>query len=145
MPFRRALIDGLTLQFRLYVVALKKPGPHRQWVIVEGVVIALLAAAAVISLKWTILPALYAILMIAGSWIFPIVTVLIPHNASGTDELTRTRLFRGKLLSLLAFEHLYHLEHHLYPQVPHHNWPELARRLDPHFARLGLQPIKLLI
>ena len=82
--------------------------------------------------------------MIAGSWIFPIVTVLIPHNAHGEHEWTQTRLFRGRVLSLLAFEHLYHLEHHLYPQVPHHNWPELAHRLDPHFAQLGLRPIKLL-
>src|SRR5436190_1850680 len=82
-------------------------------------------------------------MMIAGTWIFPIVTVIIPHDARGTSELTRTRLFRGKVLSLLAVEHLYHLEHHLYPQVPHHNWPVLAKRLDPHFARLGLKPLKL--
>jgi beta-carotene hydroxylase len=82
--------------------------------------------------------------MIAGSWIFPIATVLVPHDVHGEHEWTQTRLFRGRLLSFLAFEHLYHLEHHLYPQVPHHNWPELARRLDPHFARLGLRPIKLL-
>jgi fatty acid desaturase len=30
------------------------------------------------------------------------------------------------VLSLLALEHLYHLEHHLHPQVPHHHWPELG-------------------
>lgn len=35
-----------------------------------------------------------------------------------------------------------HLEH-FYPQVPHHNWPELARRIDPHFARAGLRPLRL--
>ena len=40
-------------------------------------------------------------------------------------------------------EHLYHLEHHLYPAVPHHNWPELARRLDPHFRSAGLSLIVL--
>ena len=56
----------------------------------------------------------------------------------------QTKLFRGHVLSWLALEHLYHLEHHLYPGVPHHNWPDLATRLDPHFARAGLQPIKLL-
>jgi beta-carotene hydroxylase len=44
----------------------------------------------------------------------------------------------------LSLRHLYHHEHHLYPGVPHHNWPRLARRLDPHFARLGLRPIVVL-
>jgi beta-carotene hydroxylase len=83
--------------------------------------------------------------MIAGSWVFPIATVLVPHDATGSDELTRTRLFRGRILSIVSLEHLYHLEHHLYPQVPHHNWPKLARRLDPYFERLGLRPIRLLV
>jgi len=35
------------------------------------------------------------------------------------------------------------LEHHLYPQVPHHNWPELGRRLDPYFAQAGVRPVRL--
>jgi beta-carotene hydroxylase len=55
----------------------------------------------------------------------------------------QTRLFRGQVLRWLAFEHLYHLEHHLYPQVPHHRWPELARRLDPFFAEAGVPAIQL--
>jgi len=84
------------------------------------------------------------LLMIAGSWIFPIITVLIPHDARGDGPLGQTRLFRGRVLSLLALEHLYHLEHHLYPQVPHQNWPVLARRLDPYFELAGVKPIKLL-
>ena len=99
--------------------------------------------AAVAVAPITIAPVAYAALMIAGSWIFPVITATIPHDPSGTTELTQTRLFRGYVLSWLALEHLYHLEHHLYPGVPHHNWPDLARRLDPHFARAGLVPIKL--
>ena len=144
LPLGRALLDGVTLQYRLFFFALRKRGAYRAWVIGEGVAIAILLASAAASLPWTPLPAIYCSLMIAGSWVFPIATVLIPHDASGEHEWTQTRLFRGRVLSLLAFEHLYHLEHHLYPQVPHHNWPELARRLDPHFARLGVRPIKLL-
>lgn len=81
--------------------------------------------------------------MIAGSWIYPLMTSYVPHLAQGESELWQTRLFRGRVLSCLALEHLYHLEHHLYPRVPHHRWPELARRLDPHFARLGLRPVRL--
>lgn len=143
LPLGRALLDGVTLQYRLFFFALGKRGPYRTWVIGEGAAITVLLTGAVASLPWTPLPAIYCSLMIAGSWVFPIATVLIPHDPRGAHEWTQTRLFRGRMLSLLAFEHLYHLEHHLYPQVPHHNWPELARRLDPHFARLGVKPIKL--
>ena len=45
--------------------------------------------------------------------------------------------------SLVAMQHLYHLEHHLYPMVPHHNWPKLARRLDPYFKSAGVEAIVL--
>ncbi len=143
LPLGWALLDGLTLQYRLFFFALKKRGPHRAWMIGEGLAALVLFTGAFASLPWTPLPALYCALMIAGSWVFPIATVLIPHDARGGQEWTQTRLFRGRVLSLLAFEHLYHLEHHLYPQVPHHNWPELAHRLDPHFERLGVRAIKL--
>jgi beta-carotene hydroxylase len=40
---------------------------------------------------------------------------------------------------------LYHLEHHLYPAVPHHHWPELARRLDPYLDAADIAPVKLWI
>ena len=82
--------------------------------------------------------------MIGGSWLFPFITSTIPHDPHGADELTKTRLFRGRVLGVLALEHLYHLEHHLYPQIPHHNWPELARRLDPFFESAGLRARRLL-
>ena len=144
LPRLRALFAGITLQPRLYFWALRKPSAQRAWIIAEGMAILTLLAASVAALPWTPFPAIYAALMIAGSWIFPIVTVLIPHNPRGEDALAQTRLFRGKVLSILALEHLYHLEHHLYPQVPHHNWPALARRLDPYFEERGIKPIKLL-
>jgi beta-carotene hydroxylase len=144
LPLHRALFDGITLQPRLWLLALKKRGSHHRWVVFEGLAVVTLLVAAMLVWPWTPLPAIYAALMIAGSWVFPLATVIIPHDAHGTDALTQTRLFRGRVLSYLALEHLYHLEHHLYPQVPHHNWRRLAERLDPHFAKLGLRPIKLL-
>jgi beta-carotene hydroxylase len=143
MSWWRALIDGVTLQPRLWLFALRKPGRHRGWIVGEGAAVVFLLAACALVLPKTPLPAAYALLMVAGSWIYPFMTSFVPHDPSGQSDLTQTRLFRGKLLSWIALEHLYHLEHHLYPQVPHQRWPELARRLDPHFHRLGLRPIKL--
>jgi beta-carotene hydroxylase len=143
MSFVGALLDGVTLQPRLWIFAMRSAKHERGWIAGEGIAVIALLAGAAAAIPWTPLPAIYAALMIAGSWIFPLITVFIPHLPLGESELTRTRLFRGKVLSLIAAEHLYHLEHHLYPQVPHHFWPRLARRLDPHFARLGIEPVKL--
>ena len=138
-----AVLDGFTLQPRLWFFAMRDSVRERRWIVGEGIAVIVLLTAAIAAIPWTPIPAIYAGLMIGGSWIFPLVTVFIPHLPLGESELTRTRLFRGIVLSILAAEHLYHLEHHLYPQVPHQYWPRLAKRLDPHFARLGIHPVKL--
>jgi beta-carotene hydroxylase len=144
MSWWRALLSGVTLQYRIWNQALRTAGAHRPWVTAEIALAVLLAGGSLALWPLTRLPALYLGLMVAGSWIYPFMTAYMVHDATGESELARTRLFRGRLLSLLALEHLYHLEHHLYPQVPHHNWPRLARRLDPYFEERGLTPVKLL-
>lgn len=143
MTLFRALLEGPILQPRLLWFALRS-GRDRAWIIGEAIAVMILFALCVALIPITIAPIAYAALMIAGSWIFPLMTAYIPHIPTGESELTRTKLFRGRALSILLFEHLYHLEHHLYPQIPHHNWPELARRLDPYLARAGVVPVKLL-
>lgn len=143
MSFPRAVMEGVTLQYKLWWFALQRKGAHRKWVVAEGTAVVLLLAGAGAVWPWTHLPAAYAAMMVAGSWIYPLATAYIVHVPEGADEVHQTRLFRGRLLEVLALEHLFHLEHHLYPQVPHHNWPELARRLDPYFERMGLVPIRL--
>jgi len=143
MPLWRAIVEGFTLQPRLWFFAMRRPGRHRPWALAECFAATVLFGAAVAVAPITIVPLAYALLMIAGSWIFPVITAYIPHDAAGMSELTQTKLFRGRVLSIVAMEHLYHLEHHLYPMIPHHNWPALATRLDPHFERAGLTPIKL--
>ncbi len=143
MSLTRAAVEGLGLQGRLWFFAMRRKGPHRAWAIGECIATTLLGIASIAVWPIAKAPLVYAALMVMGSWIFPIITAYIPHDAKGETELTQTKLFRGKVLAWLALEHLYHLEHHLYPGVPHHNWPELAVRLDPYFARAGLRPIKL--
>jgi beta-carotene hydroxylase len=48
------------------------------------------------------------------------------------------------VIPAVFLELTYHLEHHLYPQVPSHRLAELARRLDPFFERAGVQPRRVL-
>jgi len=143
MSFWRSLVEGFTLQPRLWMFAMKKNGRDRAWMIGEASAVIIGLAICIAVIPRTPLPFAYAALMIAGSWIFPLITAFIPHDPKGENELHQTKLFRGRVLSIVALEHLYHLEHHLYPQVPHHNWPALARRLDPYFEREGIHAIRL--
>jgi beta-carotene hydroxylase len=140
MSWWGALLDGMTAQYRLWWWALRhSQGKNRQWILGEGIAVLPWAA-------WCLthpVGMIYLVVSVAGSWVFPLMTSFMPHDANGEDPLRQTRLFRGRVVAWLSLEHLYHLEHHLYPQVPHQRWPELAKRLDPFFAEQGLQPIVL--
>ena len=140
-----ALRDGLTLQFRVWWWALRRGGPDRVWVVAEGVACVLLVAwaAGLAVAGVTDVLAVHAGLVVAGSWVIPLVTSYVPHNPRGTGALRQTRVYRGLIARVVALDHLYHLEHHLYPAVPHQNWPALARRLDPYLERAGVVPVRL--
>lgn len=142
-PFWDALFYGVLFQYRIWWWALTVNAKQRYWIGMEGFACLLLAGCGL--LFYVKLPSLtlYILLMVIGSWVIPFFTSFLPHDAFQTDPLRQTRLFRGKVASILAMEHLYHLEHHLYPSIPHYNWAKLAKRLDPYFASKGIQPIKL--
>ncbi len=94
---------------------------------------------------WPYVPGVlvYAVLAIAGSWVYPLLTVYLPHHDYGATPLTQTRTLRGRIIPAVFLELTYHLEHHLYPQVPSHRLPELARRLDPYFTANGVRPVRV--
>lgn len=140
MPLASALLHGIVFQFRIYAWALRNPHGRLHWIVAEGIAVAAIVLAAFAALPWTVVPAVYCALMIAGSWPVPLLTSYVPHNAAASDTLHQTRLFRGTFVRLIALDHLYHLEHHMYPAVPHQNWPQLARRLDPWFEAAGILP-----
>jgi beta-carotene hydroxylase len=93
-------------------------------------------------MSYTYVFMIYIGLMIAGSWMIPLITSYLVHDPNGEDVLHQTRLFRGWFYSLIAFDHLYHLEHHLYPMVPHKNWVKLSKRLDPYFEKMKIKPLR---
>jgi len=142
MTLVRALLEGIPFQFRIWFWALKHSRNERKLIALEGLGCVVIVLFSIAILPWTPVFFVYVALMIMGSWVIPFVTSYLPHSCHGQDELHQTRRFRGKLASLVALEHLYHLEHHLYPAVPHHHWPELARRLDPYFDSAGIAPVK---
>jgi beta-carotene hydroxylase len=138
-----ALAEGPAFQLRIWLWALRNAPAARPWVVGEGIACLVLLTLAVALCPMTPVPLVYAALVILGSWPIPLITSYVPHDPHGNDELSRTRAFRGVLASVIALEHLYHLEHHLYPAVPHQKWAELARRLHPFLARAGVKPIKI--
>ncbi len=143
MSLLRTLLEGTIFQFRIWWWAVKHTESERFAIVLEGVGVVTLVLFSVALTAVTPIFLVYVVLMIMGSWIIPLVTPYVPHEPHGENELSQTRLFRGKVASFIAVEHLYHLEHHLYPSVPHHHWPELGRRLDPYFEQAGIKPIKL--
>jgi beta-carotene hydroxylase len=137
-----ALAEGFVFQFRIWFWAVRNASRVRAWIVGECVACLALVCLTVALLPWTIAPLVYAALVVMGTWIIPLATSRIPHDPQGKHELFQTRAFRGVVASIIALEHLYHLEHHLYPAVPHHHWPALAKRLDPYLARAGVKPVK---
>jgi beta-carotene hydroxylase len=137
-----ALAEGPLFQLRIWLWAVRNAPPARRWVVAEGAACLALFVLAVALTPLTPVPVVYAAAVVAGSWVIPLATSYLPHVPDGERELLQTRAFRGAVASVLFLEHLYHLEHHLYPSVPHHNWPELARRLGPWLAKAGVRPVR---
>jgi beta-carotene hydroxylase len=142
MPMFSALLEGVTFQPRIWLWALKNAKNDQLVIFLEGLGCLAITLLSILILPWTFTLFVYVVLLIVGSWPIPLITSYIPHVREGNDALHQTRRFRGKMASLIAAEHLYHLEHHLYPAVPHHHWPELAKRLDPFLDAAGVKPVK---
>ncbi len=137
--FWQALLRGPGHQVRLFRWSWQHAkDSERAWLRAEAAWAILFWIVAI--LVFPIFPPMlvYAALVTIGAWFYPLATVWWPHRHPGTTPLTQTRAFRGKWTSILFLEHGYHLEHHLFPQVPSWNWPELARRLDPHLKSSGV-------
>ncbi len=124
-----------------WAYARSKPGGgQRWWLGVEAAWALAVPAIGVWLLPRTPGVLVYATLAIVGSWVYPLLTVHLPHRHYGATPLTQTHTLRGRIIPALFLELTYHLEHHLYPEVPSHHLPELSRRLDPVFRSAGVQP-----
>jgi beta-carotene hydroxylase len=143
MSLLRTVCEGVVFQFRIFTWAWRNSPARRAWIAGEGIAVLVLLVTAAAVAPFTIVPAAYTALMIAGSWTIPLITSYVPHDATEPDALHQTRRFRGRIARILAFDHLYHLEHHLYPSVPHQNWARLARRLDPWLDAVGIRPVRI--
>ncbi len=115
-------------------------GGQRRWLMAEAVWAFAVPMAGLGLLSRTPAVIVYAALAVIGSWVYPLLTVHLPHRHYGETPLTQTHTLRGSIVPALFLELTYHLEHHLYPEVPSHQLAELSRRLDPLLRQAGVQP-----
>jgi beta-carotene hydroxylase len=138
------LLEGPFYIYRLYFWALKNArDKDKRWLYIEGVWFLLFLIIAILNYNSYPYLLLYFILTQLGSWLYPLFTVYIPHRIDHRHRIYQTKLIRGPLISFIFAHHNYHLEHHLYPMVPHQNWRKLAKRLSPYLKRYSLETITI--
>jgi fatty acid desaturase len=137
MSLARALVAGPLHVPRIWLWAFRRARRGRAWLVAEALVP---PAAIAVGTLWLRPLLAYTVLAIVGGWLYPLLTVRLPHAHPGDEPLTQARTLRGRLVPPLLLEQTYHLEHHLYPRVPSHKLPELARRLDPFLRAAGIEP-----
>lgn len=141
MSFWGAVLQGPVFLPRLWWWAYRRQRGRprqRRWLLAEATWALAVPAVGVCLWPWTPIVLVYAVLVLVGSWVYPLLTVHLPHHDYGDTPLTQTSSLRGRIIPALFLELTYHLEHHLYPAVPSHHLPELARRLDPLFRQAGV-------
>jgi beta-carotene hydroxylase len=133
----RALLVGPLHVGRIWLWAFRHSRRGRAWLVAEALVppIALATGALVCAPLVA-----YTVLALVGGWLYPLLTVRLPHAHPGDEPVTQARTLRGRIVPPLLLEQTYHLEHHLYPRVPSHKLPELARRLEPFLRSAGVTP-----
>jgi beta-carotene hydroxylase len=117
---------------------------QRGWLLAEAIWACGVPIAGIVLYPWTATVLVYAVLVVVGSWVYPLLTVYLPHHHYGDSPWTQTSSLRGRVIPVLFLELTYHLEHHLFPAVPSHHLPELSRRLEPYFDAAGVVPRRVL-
>src|SRR5437879_5150847 len=84
MTLLRTLFEGIIFQFKLYSWAIFNGGKtnQRSLILLEGVLVILLAAICIGTVPYSIVGIVYLGLMVAGSWIIPLVTSYAVHTPS---------------------------------------------------------------
>jgi beta-carotene hydroxylase len=143
MKFGTAVLYGPFFLARLWWWAFRRQRGNlgqRCWLLAEAAWGITVVIAGIALCPWTPAVLIYAALAVVGGWIYPLLTVHLPHHHYGETPLSQTSTLRGRIIPALFLELTYHLEHHLYPAVPSHHLPKLSQRLDPFFRAAGVQP-----
>ncbi|NNE96313.1 MAG: fatty acid desaturase [Acidimicrobiales bacterium] len=150
MTFWQSVLQGPVFLAKLWVWSYRRAndGGAKAWLLAEASVAPLALIIGFTLWPQSIWPSsfgllAYVVMVINGAWVFPLMTVHLPHRGYGETPLTQTHTVRDPIISRLFLELTYHLEHHLFPSVPTHNLAELAKRLEPALEKHGVVPQRL--
>ena len=102
---------------------------QRRWIALELLLTIIWLASIWLLLDSDVLK-IHSLLMLSAYCLSAFFAVWIVHHDCDHDSWDHSRTIRSKWKSLLVFNMFYHIEHHLFPQVPTCHLPELAKRLD---------------
>lgn len=138
------ILESIIYLYKLFFWARKHAKTKdRIWIHIEGSIFLIYIVIAILLYQHYPFLLYYFLLVQMGSWLYPLFTVYIPHKVNSTHPIFQTKLFRGPIISFFFAHHNYHLEHHLYPMVPHQNWRKLGKRLLPYLKNYNLETINL--
>ena len=143
LPLRGLLVEVPRYRFRLWSFGWRHgTGAERRWVSVEAT---LVGAAFAVAATGPVGGAarLYALLCLAAGWAFPLVSATGPHTDWGRDHSVHAHRVRGRWLPRLLLGLSFHVEHHLWPDVPSHRLPALAHAADPVLAAAGIKEVRV--
>lgn len=141
MTLLQAIVWGPLFLPKLWLWSYRRSDKIQQrWLLLEAAWAIALPLLAIALWPWTKGLAAYVTLAIVGSWVYPLLTVHLPHHGYGDTPLQHSGTIRGLVIPTLFLELTYHLEHHLYPAVPSHHLAKLSQRLEPTLQAGGVVP-----
>ena len=143
LPLRRLVAEMPRYRFRIWGYGWRNSSRReRSWICVELGFAALVIAGCVSGIA----PAsvlVFVLLSILAGWAFPLVSAVGPHADWGRDDSSHAYRVRGRWLPRLMLNLPFHLEHHLYPEVPSHRLPELSKAIERFVDRAGIKQVRV--
>ena len=128
--FWETLIKGPLFPIHIHIAALRgSTYTQNRWIKLELAANVLWLGS--VWLWWDNEPLkVHSLLMIVAYCFSAFFAVWTVHHGCKDHNWDNARTLRCKWKSILFYNMFYHIEHHLYPQVPTCHLPELAKRLD---------------
>lgn len=140
----RTLLEGPVFHAKLVLWSLKNGNNQdRRWIFIELIFLFSFWTIGIFTVKTFPALIIYQIMVTLGAWIIPLITSYLVHSPHEGESIRQTKLYRGIFFRVVALDHLYHLEHHLYPQIPHCRWTQLAKILNPYFEKAQIVAIRI--
>ena len=143
LPARRLVLELPLYRVRIWSYGWRNATRReRVWAATEFLVAAVVAAWCVFGHAPTSV-IVFAVACVLAGWAFPLASAVGPHTDWGRDDSSHAYRVRGRLVPRLMLNLPYHLEHHLYTEVPSHRLPQLAERLAPFLDRSGIKKVQV--